>query len=105
MADWVARIVNADTVAAMLVGELVLELDASLVVAAVLAVAAALVAVESAVEFVPEVALDEFKRLDRSEAWLLLTLPIDITCFYCDRWNQVVGRELENFSERAEKLL
>ena len=92
LADWVARIVNADTVAAMLVGELVLELDASLVVAAVLAV-------ESAVEFVPEVALDEFNKLDRSEAWVLLTLPIDITCFYRDRWNQVVGRELENFSD------
>ena len=94
MADCVARIVSADTAAAMLAGELVPVLE----LVAPLAVAAALVAVESAVEFVPDAELDEFKRLDRREAWLLLlTLPIDITCFCFGRWNQVVGRELENF--------
>jgi hypothetical protein len=102
LADWFARIVNADTVAAMLVDELLLVPDASLAVAAVLAIAGVLAAVESAVELVPDAELEEFKRLDVSEAWLL-TLPIDITCFCRDRWNQVVGRELENFRGAACK--
>jgi hypothetical protein len=85
-ADWVARIVSADTVAAMLDDALVLVLE----LVAPLAVAA--------VEFVPDVELDAFDRLARREAWLLLLmLPIDIMCFCFDRWNQVVGWELENF--------
>jgi hypothetical protein len=61
----VARFVSAAMVEAKFAAELVVELEALPVVAA-------------DTELAAEAALDAFRRLDRAEAWLLLTLPIDI---------------------------
>lgn len=70
--DSVARLVSAATVEVTLTAELAVKLEVPLVLAVVLAEVAA------TAEFSAEAALDAPKRLYRAEAWLLLTLPIDI---------------------------
>jgi hypothetical protein len=77
--DSVARLVSAATVDATLAAEVAVELDAPLAAAVV----------TPATEFCAEAALDALKRLDRTEAWLLPTLPIDIMPPPANRWNQV----------------
>ena len=90
MAVAVARLVSAATVEATLAVELAVEL-------AVLFVPAAVVAgVAAATVFAAEAALDALKRLYTAEAWLLLTLPIDIMAPTATAGIRAIGRDSKN---------
>jgi hypothetical protein len=88
--DSVARLVSAATVEATFAIWLAAELEGLL--------APAMVAVAAATVFCAEAALDALKRLDRAEAWLLLTLPIDIMPPIAAAGSIAIGRDSKNLS-------
>jgi hypothetical protein len=92
-ADSVARLVSAATVEATLAVRPAFEL------AVLLALAAVLAEVAPAAAFSAEAALDALKRVYRAEAWLPLTLPIDITTPILGDCNQGYRLEFEGLEE------
>jgi hypothetical protein len=84
--DSVARLVNAAIVEATPAVELAVELEVLLVLAVVFAEVAA------AAVFAAAAALEALKRLYRAEAWLLPTLPIDITTSIAVARIRAIGR-------------